>query len=182
VGTSALDCEQEVKISNLIDCACWIPTIAQWHHQEWLKDREGLHGRDRSPHVIEKKLSEREQTLQRHLTDDPLPTTFVAHRANQPLGTVSLVYYQFSNEQTPTEWLTNLYVLPESRCRGIATELLHAAISHAVSLKLTRLLLYTSDQKSFYAKRHWRSINQGSVQGQQVEIMDFPLVSQEAEF
>lgn len=162
-----------VRISNLNTNDAWVPLIALWHHNEWLRNHHGLDGRDRSASVIKKKLSERQAALARHLSDDDLPTTFVALLDSDPVGTVSLVYYKFSQEQEATEWLTNLFVLPEYRCRGIASELLCAALGHACSLNLPRLLLYTNDQVGFYQKRRWRSINNGVVQGQKVEIMDY---------
>lgn len=166
---------ESIQISNLGEHESWIPTIALWHHNEWLNTHEGLEGRDRSPEVIERKLHERHTSLQKHICSDVLPTTFVAHQNNEPLGTVSLVYYQFTNDHCPTEWLTNLFVRPENRQQGIASMLLSCAVNFADACELPRLLLYTDDQVEFYRKRNWRSINRGLVQGKKVEIMDYVL-------
>ncbi len=170
-----VELSQRICISNLNRHDAWLPLIALWHHNEWLKTHPGLEGRDRSPEAIKHKLCERRSALSRHLGEDPLPTTFVAHLGDAPIGTVSLVYYQFTSEQRPTEWVTNLFVLPEYRRRGIASDLLARAIEHAGAHRLHRLLLYTNDQVDFYRKRRWRSINRGLVQGQKVEIMDYLL-------
>ncbi len=166
---------ESIRISNLNANEAWVSVIAQWHHEEWLRNHSGLDGRDRSESVINKKLLERQNALLRHYSNDPLPTTFVALHDDVPVGTVSLVYYKFSKDQEVTEWLTNLFVVPEYRCQGIASTLLQTAIDYAYLLKLPRLLLYTSDQVSFYHKRRWRSINNGLIQGQKVEIMDYIL-------
>jgi len=169
------DLGQRICISNLNEHESWLPLVALWHHDEWLRTHSGLEGRGRSPEVIEKKLCERRHALSRHLGEEPLPTTFVAHWAGDPIGTVSLVYYQFTHDQNPTEWLTNLFVLPEYRRRGVASHLLNSAIAYASSHDLHRLLLYTNDQVDFYRKRHWRPLNRGLVQGEKVEIMDYVL-------
>ena len=170
----AQNTQREIEISNVNQCHEWLPQIALWHHNEWLRAHLSS---DVCPKSIASKLSEREKTLARHLCDDPLPTTLVAHIGDRPVGTVSLVYYQFTKSSEATEWLTNLFVIPECRCRGIASLLLSCAIEYANSHLLERLLLYTSDQVAFYQKRHWRSINRGVVQGQNVEIMGYEFLT-----
>lgn len=157
-------------IAELKDHPEWLPQIAQWHHLEWLTSHPGF-----SQDAAAKRLEERKQSLQKHLHSDALPTTFVAHVNNEPVGTVSLVYYQFSESQKASEWLTNLYVSETERGQGVASTLLRCAIQFAQSKKIPRLLLYTSNQVDFYRKRSWRSINRGIVQGEQVEIMDYLL-------
>lgn len=168
-----INCSPLVQIVDIKLNEAWVPIVARWHHDEWLNHHEGLNGQGRSPRMIHKKLLERQASLGNHLGDEPLPTTFVALLGTEPVGTVSVVYYNFTAANAATEWLTNLYVLPQHRCRGIASELLHAAMAYADSLAIERLLLYTNDQMAFYKKRHWRSVNNGVVQGQVVEIMDY---------
>ncbi len=163
------------QISNLTQQAPWVPVIAGWHHQEWLRTHEGLEGRNRSPDVLQGKLEQREAALSTHINEEPLPTTFVAHRGDFPLGTVSLVYYQFTNDKKPSEWLTNLFVLPDFRQQGIADRLLKHALSYAQNQNLPRLMLYTSSSANYYHKRQWRRVNRGIVQGLKVDIMDYKL-------
>lgn len=158
------------NIIELKDKPEWLPQIAQWHHLEWLATHPGF-----SQEEAEKRLEERKRSLQKHLNADAMPTTFIAHQDDKPLGTVSLVYYQFSEAQKASEWLTNLYVDESERGQGIATALLRCAIKFAQAQKLPRLLLYTRNHVNFYRKRSWRSINRGIVQGEQVEIMDYLL-------
>lgn len=164
-----------LQISNLTQRASWLPVIAQWHHSEWLKNHQGLGGRDRCPEALQSKLQQREDALSDHLNDVPLPTTFVSHRGDVPIGTVSLVYYQFTKDHQPSEWLTNLFVLSDFRRQGIAEALLRHALTYAMQQQLPRLMLYTSNCANFYLKRQWRKINRGIVQGQKVDIMDYKL-------
>ncbi|MFL0803744.1 MAG: GNAT family N-acetyltransferase [Agarilytica sp.] len=167
--------EEAPSIIDLTQQPSWAPTIARWHHEEWLKNHSGLEGRARSAEHIAKKLAQREHSLAQHLNDDPLPTTFVAHRKEVPIGTVSLVYYQFTQDKRPSEWLTNLYVLPELRRQGVAGALLEHALQYACEHDLPCLMLYTSTSADFYRKRRWRTINKGIVQGLKVDIMDYKL-------
>ncbi len=163
------------QISNLTQQAQWVPAIAGWHHQEWLRTHEGLEGRHRSSEALQGKLTQREASLSAHINEETLPVTFVAHRGNFPLGTVSLVYYQFTNDKKPSEWLTNLFVLPDFRRQGIADRLLKHALAYAQAQNLPRLMLYTSSSANFYHKRQWRRVNRGIVQGLKVDIMDYKL-------
>lgn len=158
------------KIENLKANPEWVDAIAVWHHHEWSKNQKNA-----SEKNLNEKLQERIRLLQRHLNDDPLPSTFVAHENGRAIATVSLVYYQFSEQTLPSEWLTNLYVEPQYRQNGIASELLRCAIKHAQSIDLPRLLLYTSDCGPFYLRRQWQRVNTGIVQGRSVEIMEYKL-------
>ncbi len=158
------------EISELKSHPEWLPQVAQWHHLEWLTTHPGY-----SKHEAAKRLEERKRSLQKHLSTNALPTTFVAHEHDEPVGTVSLVYYQFTQSQKASEWLTNLYVAEPKRGQGIASSLLRCAIKFAQMKKIPRLLLYTRNHAEFYRKRSWRSINRGLVQGEQVEIMDYLL-------
>lgn len=168
--------ETHLQISSLCGHEDWVPVIAQWHHNEWIRSHRGLDVVGRSAEIIDNKLRERENALRQHMGENALPKTLVAHDGEVPVGTVSLVYYQFSVQEKPTEWLTNMFVLPRYRRRGVASALLKAALHYGGEQGLTRVLLYTSDQAPFYEKRGWRVINSGFVQGQRVDIMDRALV------
>ncbi|MFL0810948.1 MAG: GNAT family N-acetyltransferase [Agarilytica sp.] len=158
------------SISELKENSEWIELIATWHHREWMS-----HQRNNTPETLQTKLQDRIRLLQRHLNSEHLPNTFVGHIEGDAIATVSLVYYQFNDSAQPSEWLTNMYVEPEYRNQGLATRLLDHAIQYAQSIRLPRLLLYTSDCGPFYIRRQWRRVNSGLVQGQQVEIMEYKL-------
>lgn len=157
----------DIHICNLIERPSWAPTLAVWHHQEWL---QGCNPPP-SDALSESRLRERERHLTKHLSLDNLPTSLVASIDERPVACVSLVNYQFSAEQQPQEWLTNLYVDAEFRRRGIATQLLMCAEDYAVELGLLSLRLYTRNQAEFYGKRGWQVIGRGRVQGHGVSIL-----------
>ena len=161
--------QEKFQISNLNQHTHWLSTVTMWHHQEWLKASDYPADHPES----ETKFQERKCALQAHLSSQKLPVTFVAHANDKPIGTVSLVYYNVQNEHPPSEWLSNLYVVPQFRQRGIASELLNVALRHAKELGLQRLLLYTRDQADFYKKRHWRFLTFGTVQRQRVSVLDY---------
>lgn len=167
-----LKLKQEIQISNLKECHEWLPEVTLWHHNEWLRACELPEGHPER----ETKYQERLCALRLHLSSHKLPVTFVAHKNGAPIGTVSLVFYNVRNDQPPSEWLSNLYVVPEYRRRGIATELLEVAINHAKKLQLQRIFLYTRDQAEYYQKRNWRFLTYGTVQKQQVAVLDYALI------
>lgn len=148
--------------------------MAHWHHNEWLRVRRDSDG-GRGEEEVADRLRQRHDSLSLHLKGVGLPATFIAHSSGNPIGSVSLVYYQFTKDNHASEWLTNLYVLPEYRKQGIAASLLSTAISHAIEMNVPKLMLYTSNCGDYYRKRKWRTINHGVVQGQKVEIMDYQL-------
>ncbi len=164
-----------IVISNLIEHPHWVATVSAWHHGEWLQAQSARPGASVKPSEIAKKKGERERLLASHLSDAPIPATFVAHCAGMPVGSVSLVYYQFTQDQRPSEWLTNLFVLPNNRYQGIGDGLLRHALRYAQHHDVARLMLYTNDRAAFYRKRQWRPVNRGIVQGQKVDILDYLL-------
>ncbi|VUD53113.1 hypothetical protein TDB9533_01769 [Thalassocella blandensis] len=166
--------QEKIQISNLSQCDHWLPTVTLWHHQEWLKASSLPQDHPDN----ETKFQERKCALQAHLGSHRLPVTFVAHNNEEPIGTVSLVYYNVRDDQAPSEWLSNLYVLPKYRQQGIASELLNVVVAHAQSLGLQRLFLYTRDQTDFYMKRNWRFLTYGTVQKQRVSVLDYLLTTQ----
>ncbi|MFT5082049.1 MAG: GNAT superfamily N-acetyltransferase [Lentisphaeria bacterium] len=173
LGWHVSDSIKKVTITNLKEQPPWIDTVALWHHQEWLNGRKLLNECQTSRQHIDAKLDERKASLKRHMDNAPLPITFIAHLDDLPLGSVSLVYYQFVASAEQSEWLTNLYVVPTHRCKGIASTLLDHAQRYAHDIGLERLLLYTTDQANFYKKRGWITVNEGLVQGHRVEILDY---------
>lgn len=157
----------DLHICNLTERPNWLKTLAAWHHQEWIKGCSS----PPSKALFEKHLQDRERHLTKHLALDSLPTSLVASVGGKPVGCVSLVCYQFTVNQQPQEWLTNLFVDVSYRRQGIATQLLICAEDRAVELGCLGLQLYTRNQASFYSKRGWQQTGTGRVQGHVVSIL-----------
>lgn len=153
----------------------FVSQVARWHHGEWLKGRSP---NDDAPLQTTSQYSltsvrDREHNLRAHLSAAAIPTSFIAHCNQQPLGTVSLVNYQFSKEQHPRQWLTNLFVAETFRGQGIALSLLRHCMQYASGIGLKELNLYTRGLEGFYLKQGWQYSHRGRVQGQTVEVLKF---------
>lgn len=168
---SFADLQDAIRFQNLRDCPECLPVVTRWHHGEWLRAL----GEDEQSTQHEEQYLEREQTLRLHLEEQTLPVTFVALHHGVPVGTVSLVFYTLSDGGLPSEWLSNLYVVPSLRSQGIATRLMDIVIKYAHNVGLERIFLYTRDQSDFYLKRNWRLLTYGTVQKQRVAVLDYLL-------
>ncbi|WP_018275800.1 GNAT family N-acetyltransferase [Teredinibacter turnerae] len=166
-----------VEISHLREFPQWVKTVAGWHHQEWLRSfRAG--GERTSREEVGADIREREHNLRAHFDIDPIPATFIAHlpsvaeEARVPVGSVSLVFYQFTKSRKPSEWVTNLFVEPEHRCRGVGQQLLNYIETYAEGHGLVQLRLYTRDKAAYYQKRDWTFTHNGLVQGNAVSVLE----------
>lgn len=162
-----MDSLANMRVCNLAQTPWYAHILARWHHDEWLRACTKPPAKD----VIKKRLHEREKNLLTHTSCDHIPMTLVAVLDGLPIGSVSLVYYQFAPLHTRQEWLTNLYVHVDCRRRGVASKLLTLAESYASNNNVQRLRLYTRDQSEFYLNRGWTTAGQGRVQGQSVTIL-----------
>lgn len=168
-----------MTISHLREFPQWVKTVASWHHQEWLRSfRDG--GLRASASELGADIREREHNLRAHFARDPIPATFVAHvpavegdpEERTPIGSVSLVFYQFTKSRKPSEWVTNLFVEPEHRCQGVGARLLGHIEQYAKHQGLLQLRLYTRDKAAYYQKRQWTHTHNGLVQGNTVSVLE----------
>ncbi len=158
-----------LHIVPLIEQPQWLPLIAEWQQAQWRR------------YSTSGTLERRQQKLQQHLSLGALPITFVAalkqkneqtvETSARPVGCVSLVTYRFSSVGVSTPWLANLFVEPALRRQGIGSHLLDFAVSHSLTLGLSKLFLFTHDQRSYYETRGWQFLRQHRLSGQAVDIM-----------
>lgn len=165
-----------VAIANLSDNPEWLDQVADWHHGEWLRHKparlnKGVNQEDSEKEDQQQKLKRR-HVLQAHFGDAAIPSTFVALIDDEPVGSVSVVYYQFSRNQAKSPWLTNVYVRPEFRSRGIAEKLLVHVCDYAKRSGLSSLKLYTYDQENYYLNRGWLKLRTGHLQKRPVSILE----------
>ena len=147
-----------------------IAQLADWHHQEC--ERQGL----------KSTLALRQQRLMLHLQSTAIPKTFIALRAGELVGCVSLVNYTYRTSQrmpkvsSPTPvWLSNLYVPPYMRKLGIGNQLIETAKAYARELQLRELWLSASEYTEFYQKRGWSIERKTRLAGNPVNVMRIDL-------
>lgn len=158
------------RICTISDVPEFIPVLANWHHDEWLKGAQKPKAGDAAPERIEDRI----KNLEAHCTPDAIPVSFVICCQDEPVGSVSIVSYSFVKPMSSSRrWLTNLFVAPEFRRRGLATALLGHAEQYAFEQGIRILYLYTRDQSHFYQSRAWKKLGEGRVQGSEVDILTF---------
>lgn len=138
-----------------------------WHHQEWLKTRDHLSNSD-----DQEGYKKRHAVLKAHLGQDSIPSTLIALIDGQPIGSASVIYYQFSRNQFKSPWLTNVFVEENYRRQGIGRHLVEHACDLAKHAGVNRLQLYTHDKAEYYANLSWKIVRTGQVQRRPVAILE----------
>lgn len=159
-----------LHICRLRDRPECLERVAGWHHQVWLEEQRARFGQ-LDEKVISESFSKRCKMLRSHLSDDAIPETFLAELDGEVVGSASVVTYQFLSEQARSEWLTNVYVVPDFRCRGIAAKLIDHSCHYAAEQGVAELKLYTSERTAYYRKLGWQGRGSGQVQGHRVDIL-----------
>lgn len=137
-----------------------IPCLADWHHAEW----GGLYD-----HWT---LAVCRAELEDQATRRALPTTLVATRAGEVLGSVSLVLEdapELADEGSP--WLASLYVRPDARGAGLGARLVRAAVAHAAAQGVGELFLFTPAHRDFYVRLGWQPMVRTTLKGTPVDLM-----------
>jgi len=147
-----------MKIINLKQCVDQLPLLAQWHQAEWSYLNPG------------QSLQARIEKMQAYLNDEFIPSTFVAIE-NEVLGSAAIVACDMKERKQYSPWLASVYVAPEYRRKGTATELVRHVMQQAAENKIKKLYLYTPDQEQFYKKMGWKTQERLNYHGHDVTIM-----------
>ncbi|WP_041524936.1 GNAT family N-acetyltransferase [Gilvimarinus agarilyticus] len=156
---------------SLTECPDYLDQVATWHHRECI--RQGLQSR---PEV-------RRERLLQHLTGAAsVPHTWLAlTRSNaQLIGCVSVVSYHLGarpgtpDTDTPL-WLSSLFVLPDYRGQGVASDLIGGVLKFAGQLGMPSLWLTATDQSEFYRRQGWQLVRRAKLGGRWVNVMNLEL-------
>ena len=143
-------------LANHRDC---IPTLAQWHLQEWgyLNPGAGL-----TQHI---------KKLQRLCNIQQIPTAFIAVYERRVIGSASLVAHDILRNQAMTPWLASVYVAPAFRQRGVGTCLVNRGLAEARKLGYRYLYLFTPDREYFYHRLGWLTLREVMIKGHPMTVM-----------
>ena len=155
----------KLSIDFIGDQKQWIETVALWHHKESFKGKTPIDEVEQARH-----LQKRVAILEKHAQNRSIPTTFLASIDGRPVGTTSVVHYQFTPKQARSEWLTNIFIVSEFRKRGVAKKLIDHATEFAINNGVSNLSLYTKDKGHFYHRLGWDFAGRAQIQHEQVEI------------
>ena len=95
---------------------------------------------------------------ERSQNTDKIPLTFVSLRGDQPVGMVSLLEEEHEDYTHLSPWVAAMYVTPEFRKQGIATDLIQNLHKRAQDLNFSTLYLSTPDVSELYEKNGWKII------------------------
>lgn len=155
------------KIESLSLYPQWQSSVVAWHHSEWLRN---VGSRELNDSELAEALMDREESMQRHMSSLIIPTTFIAHDNQHPIGSVSLICYPSSREPDRV-WLTNLYVDFPFQRQSIGTTLLAYVEEYAQINNIKEISLYTFDAKEYYLQRGWRWLAPAQLHGRQVDVL-----------
>ena len=101
--------KSRVAVAYLADHRELIPELAAWFRREWPEASEKFDPADR---------------LSRFSVRDSIPMSLVALDRGRPIGTVSLLLESVHSHRHLSPWVGGLYVVPERRHQGVATQLI----------------------------------------------------------
>ena len=148
-----------MEIVNLKERPEFIPTLAEWHHNEWAPLNPGG--------SIEKRIA----SLEAESESDDIPKTFVAVSDGAVLGSASLVEHDMHTRTELSPWLASVYVAAEHRKKGIGSALVGRIVEEAASLGHRTFYLFTLDQEKLYASLGWSLLEETEFEGHRVTIM-----------
>lgn len=134
-------------------------TVATWQHEAWghlnpLLDFQGRCDEVRS-----------------ECGSDGVPRVFVAMSDERPVGTASLIENDMTSRPHLTPWLASVFVIPEQRGQGIASQLVLCVEEEARTSGIETLYLFTPDQQALYGRLGWREREALTYRGENVTIM-----------
>lgn len=139
------------RIEYLADYPEHIPTIAQWFHEEWLRDSEGW---------------TLEQTI-RSVTDNDcfknkLNVTFIAlDKDNTPIGVIQLLdTVRIDGWEDCCPWIDGLYILPKHRNGRVPYALGYRLVQKATEMGFETLYAAAFDMKHILKLHHFSPLGE----------------------
>jgi GNAT superfamily N-acetyltransferase len=150
-----------MQIGYLADRQDFIPTLAQWHHDEWAYLRPG--------DSVEARVTRLRECCGRR----EIPTVVIAFTEDTLLGSAMLVAHDMGTHMDLSPWLAGVFVAPEQRRQDIGAALVQRIIGEATALGVQRLYLYTATAEHFYLRLGWSLVAHSSYRGANVAVMSY---------
>lgn len=152
-----------MNIINLKEEPNLILTLAKWHHNEWSYLNPSL------------TLKERIYKMEEYLSNEIIPSTYIAKENNILLGSSALLEHDMETNKHLTPWLASIYVSEAHRKQGIGSKLVLHAMKEAKKENISKLYLFTPNQENFYKSLGWSTIEKESYHNHSVTIMEVAL-------
>ena len=88
----------------------------------------------------------------------PIPVPILAIEGEELLGGLGFTVFAKPDSKKNGIWINTLLVAPKHRKKGIGSQLIKAAESHANSTKVHELFVYT-DKQGLYEKLDWTIVD-----------------------
>ena len=152
-----------MDIINLKEEPNFISALAEWHHNEWSYLNPSL------------TLNERIYKMEAYLSDEIIPSTYIAKENDILLGSSALLEHDMETKKHLTPWLASIYIAEPHRKQGIGSNLVLHAMKEAKKENISKLYLFTPDQEKFYKNLGWSTIEKEIYQNHNVIIMEAEL-------
>jgi GNAT superfamily N-acetyltransferase len=152
-----------VRVDYLSGNEACIPTLAEWHHNQWGYLNPGSEVKD---YIA---------SLRKQLGQRQVPTAFIAMSDDVLVGSASLVTFDMDTRMDLSPWLASVYVAPDHRNRGVGSALVERVVVEALDIGIETLYLFTPDRESFYARMGWSVLERTEYRGESVVIMSIDL-------
>lgn len=152
-----------MRILDLKEEPQHIPTLAQWHHQQWSYLNPGG------------SIEARIEKMQTYLGDALIPSTFIAidgiAKDGELLGSAAIIAQDMDTRLELTPWLASVFVAPEHRHKQIGRTLVQHIMQKARAANIKTLYLFTPDRAHFYREMGWSALSVEEYRGQMVTVM-----------
>jgi GNAT superfamily N-acetyltransferase len=116
-------------------------------------------------------VTEDAEGLRQLLLDGRFEVAFVAELNRIPIGSCLFIKSELDASHDLTPWLAGLVVAPDYRGWGVGQKLVRAVETHALSIGVVELYLYTWEATAFYHALGWRAVETFLQNGQQMMLM-----------
>ena len=138
-----------IQIDYLADHPSFVETLAAWHHEAFgrLTPGDSVVGRI--------------EWLRRRANHRAIPMVIVATLEGELAGSATLAESDMETRRDLTPWMTDVFVKPECRRRGIASTLVRRIVEEAGALGVSELYLFTTGKmrEHLYAGLGWSVID-----------------------
>jgi N-acetylglutamate synthase-like GNAT family acetyltransferase len=104
-------------------------------------------------------------------SDGRIPTTLVALRDGQLLGSVSVIEDDLPGWQHLNPWLASLYVIPEFRGNGVGAALVAGAERLISASGIKQIFLFTESRTTFFTQLGWQVYAETTAHGHPAVVM-----------
>src|ERR1700694_4357858 len=130
--------------------------VAGWQYAEW---GSGYHQADLADFLLD---------IRKGIGSQKIPLVLVAMTESEVVGTASIIENDLPLRKDINPWLASIFVRPDWRRKGIASQLIMAALTRAKLIGIKKIFLFTHDLQEFYRDFGFVSVDQSEFMGKQV--------------